>query len=425
MIFNTYPPVSTVGDSDIFLLGVPVSGRQRLRNITGADMREAMADGMSPIYAQTVYVVQDGGSDVTGEIGKISKPYQNIDAAYDAITDAAEENRYVIRVEAGIYNPFEAKKFVCLKGSSKPCVQVYGTSGTLISFAETGPGEDCSISNMTVVLAPETDVEKVIKLNEAGVYTLNNINIKINSSTAGISLISVIDAGNAVGETEITMKNSYAIIRMAGTSAGTKTHKFINTHDNVGFLSIGNTIGYFIDDIDDDLIFWYDDATGQVSVTGLTAFLIAQNASFTGSITGYKCVKNNTAPKDFRNSQISLIGFSGNGTGTAFEADTATGVNISATGSNITVVGFANQKAAKTSGANDVINTSFSSISAGSDPFNDTIGTINYVISENNELILNTGIIDKNLIIPGTSPTNDSLGNFLNIIALAGWVFGR
>lgn len=275
-------------------------------------------------YAQTITVAKSGGD------------YTTIQAAIDAITDAATGKRYAILIYPGVYTEnVVMEEYVSLIG-------VGGHVGTDITAA----------SGVTVITPPNASTANIIGLS---IENTGNAGVCV-AQTAGFVImrdvyLSWVNSDNGASGTLInysggTLSHYGGKWRYngGGNSAGTVTHTPVNLtgSGNVRFEFLTGDID--IEDIDDDLNVIALDG----SWTGAPHFFFnsfhvdALHASYSGAMSFWHNRGISSEEDQIENNHI-FMGSAGDGSGYLYNVDSPAGTNVTASlGNHIHVEGFAN-----------------------------------------------------------------------------------
>ncbi len=110
-------------------------------------------------------------------VGPLEGDFRSVQQALDSIADASADNRYVIRVRAGIYDGFVMKPFVDIAGASKWLTTI--TQGTSQEKQTVRGHNHAELRNLTVKAVTKQELNVAIRVPARNKIQLRNVNIRI------------------------------------------------------------------------------------------------------------------------------------------------------------------------------------------------------------------------------------------------------
>lgn len=346
--------------------------------------------------AQVVTVASAGGN------------FTTIQGAINSISDASIVKGYVVIVSPGTYTEnLTLKAFVDVVTNSDTGVNLIGTI--------TGSGGDDVLRGFNISVAATTSV--VVASTASGSLGFIDVGILITTATDDIQPTAIKSTGTA----GIITRNTTVTYINTSTGANNSPTYLIDHQGSGDITTLSSNVIASTDQLSGNVSALRDASSGTSIVVLDAYFAVATNASFSGELKNIERSGNSGGVKSYSTILATVIG-AGTGTGICFELDSSTdNETIDFTNSSCNVSGFTNNISFRV-GNGDTVNPSFVNVGTGTTFEEIGTGQVNGVVSKDNELRVNTAIIDENLLL-GT-PTNETLQSFFNIIWGAGVVSG-
>jgi len=303
---------------------------------TGAAYTEIGGGASIQVPLQQQAFVAKSGNDGTGTVGRVDLAYLTIQAAIDAITDATTTKRYVVKVAPGDYaENIIMKNYVYLEGESTAACRITGTSGTLVTMADT----NSRIAEFSLNLTTAANGSECIDATAGGFVLARNMDYNIDSATNG-AICQFIDVDCDL----LIMADFAATATMTGSSAGANVKNYFNINGSTVTSIARFSMTINDDDVDDFIVGILNSSTNRVDIIAENIELNCTNAAFTGLAAGYSPFGTGASINNFQCDSL-ILNSSGNGTGYGIYMNSgATGEAI-VRKSNITVSGFTNNYA--------------------------------------------------------------------------------
>ena len=245
--------------------------------------------------ANTIVVAKSGGD------------FDTIQGAIDSITDNSVNNQYNILVHAGLYTEnVVGKNHVYLIGNgATDSIIIRATSGTLF----TAPSTLSQIENIRLELNPTASGSIMIDSTSGGELRLAQANMRITSSTNGITS-QLIKADSTAAVFLLRSSTSY---EMTGSAGGSNDHYINQLLGSSSLIIVESDNSVFVSDVDDDY-YWLRNQSDGVFLHVLPRYIFTHtNAAYSGTFRVFRHEKLGVSISQ----ETSTMFLTGAGSGTA------------------------------------------------------------------------------------------------------------
>lgn len=319
---------------------------------------ETVAQKMKRMTIENFFKSVPGDMIIGGslEVGSFKSPYPNIvtvassgadydsiQNAIDSITDADVDNIYTVLIYPGIYvENIVMENYVNLLGlGGRKAVQIYGTTGTLLTMPDTYANLDMVYLNMAPTASSDIALDVTTGAGVTGQYRFDNVDVVVNTSAAGIKPLAMkVQAGVSCYCRNMDIRYTLSDSTATGTFGAVD-------------IELNNAVFYFLRSIAKAYLSCgagvsfatIRDLSGGTVVCSITTMEIyTYNSAYNGIAAPYATYATGGFKKQISDSALNAIGTGGvAGSGYAFYFDTTTNDgDARLKGNNYNVEGYLN-----------------------------------------------------------------------------------
>lgn len=409
---TVYPELnSLVGTERFFLRDGSVSKQTTLNTI----------ESFVSIDVGNVAYVSKNGNDATAVVGKVAKSFSTIMGAANAChaLSPSNLNRFVVIIAPGYYAEYinlDGKPHIDLKAQSFGTVYITGAGGVgpCLNLTNGGAESYFDMEDIFFLFTPSADGQNCIHTDftqvdfkKCPVIVTDSNNYSFNVFDATSGLVPVIEC------------TVFVTITGTGTPAG--EINVMNIENDAVFVNGLQLINVTSSQLAGNINIIQDSSVQPNSISLTDCTVNMTNVAYSGEVKFIKMLTPATFGKIYITSKCNSFS-AGNGSFYGIYSNSGGASIVTIQGTTINCTGFANCYIGYAVGANDTINLDFCSL--GDNYATGGSGTVNKVITSNNELRVSTAIVDENLLLPDETPTNYRIEDLFNIIFSSGWVNG-